>query len=64
MHWSTMEVLRGDLNKGEHAAIDHPRYIIGKGEVATKVLQVCNTKGDFIFILADWEGSTADSRIL
>ncbi|TYK07196.1 putative nuclease HARBI1 [Cucumis melo var. makuwa] len=53
-----------DLNKGEHAAIDHPRYIIGKGEVATKVLEVCNTKGDFVFILADWEGSTADSRIL
>ena len=43
---------------------DRPRYRTRKGEVATNVLGVCDTKGDFIFVLAGWKGSAADSRIL
>ncbi|KAL4018312.1 hypothetical protein IC575_021903 [Cucumis melo] len=34
------------------------------GKVATNVLGVCDTKGDFVYVLANWEGSAADSRIL
>ncbi|XP_031742266.1 uncharacterized protein LOC116404142 [Cucumis sativus] len=43
---------------------DRHRYRTRKGEVATNVLGVCDTKGDFVFVLAGWEGSAADSRIL
>ncbi|KAA0052026.1 retrotransposon protein [Cucumis melo var. makuwa] len=43
---------------------DRARYRTCKGEVATNVLGVCDTKGDFIYVLAGWEGSAADSRIL
>ncbi|KAA0054346.1 retrotransposon protein [Cucumis melo var. makuwa] len=43
---------------------DRARYRTRKGEVATNVLGVCDTKGDFIYVLAGWEGSAADSRIL
>ncbi|KAA0034858.1 retrotransposon protein [Cucumis melo var. makuwa] len=25
---------------------------------------MCDTKGDFVYVLAGWEGSAADSRIL
>ena len=32
--------------------------------MATNVLGVCDTKGDFVYVLAGWEGSAADSRIL
>ncbi|KAA0054416.1 retrotransposon protein [Cucumis melo var. makuwa] len=35
-----------------------------KEEIATNVLGVCDTKGDFVYVLAGWEGSAADSRIL
>ncbi|KAL0545196.1 hypothetical protein IC582_020344 [Cucumis melo] len=35
-----------------------------KGEIATNVLDVCDTKGDFVYVLAGWEGFAADSRIL
>ena len=35
-----------------------------KGEVARNVLDVCDMKGDFVFVLFEWEGSVADSRIL
>ncbi|XP_050944053.1 protein ALP1-like [Cucumis melo] len=43
---------------------DRARYRTRKGEVATNVLGVCDTKGDFVYVLAGWEGSVADSRIL
>ncbi|KAA0048373.1 putative nuclease HARBI1 [Cucumis melo var. makuwa] len=43
---------------------DRARYRTCKGEVATNVLDVCDTKGDFVYVLAGWEGSVADSRIL
>ncbi|KAL0536142.1 hypothetical protein IC582_025076 [Cucumis melo] len=31
---------------------------------ATNVLGVCDTKGDFVYVLAGWKGSAADSQIL
>ncbi|TYK00703.1 putative nuclease HARBI1 [Cucumis melo var. makuwa] len=40
------------------------RYRTSNGEVATNVLGVCDTKGDFVYVLAGWEGSAADSHIL
>ena len=43
---------------------DRPRYRTRKGKVATNILGVCDTKGDFVFVLAGWEGSATDSRIL
>ncbi|KAL4030161.1 hypothetical protein IC575_008397 [Cucumis melo] len=43
---------------------DRARYKTRKGEVATNVLGVCDTKGDFVYVLSGWEGSAADSRIL
>ncbi|KAL0561205.1 hypothetical protein IC582_001626 [Cucumis melo] len=45
-------------------ASDRARYRKRKGEVATNVLGVCDTKRDFIYVLAGWEGPTTDSRIL
>lgn len=46
------------------SAIDHLRYKTRKGEVVTNVLGVCDTKGNFVFVLAGLEGSITDSRIL
>uniref|UniRef100_A0A9I9EH23 Retrotransposon protein n=1 Tax=Cucumis melo TaxID=3656 RepID=A0A9I9EH23_CUCME len=43
---------------------DRPTFRTRKGEIATNVLGVCDTKGDFVYVLAGWEGSTVDSRIL
>ena len=45
-------------------ASEWPRYRALKGEVATNILGVCDTKGYFVFVLAGWEGSAADSLIL
>ncbi|TYK15847.1 putative nuclease HARBI1 [Cucumis melo var. makuwa] len=44
------------------SAVD--RYHTRKGKVATNVLDICDTKGNFVFILAGWDGLVADSRIL
>ncbi|KAA0053146.1 putative nuclease HARBI1 [Cucumis melo var. makuwa] len=43
---------------------DQARYRTRKGEVATNVLGVCDTKRDFIYVLVGWEGSVVDSCIL
>ncbi|KAL4035629.1 hypothetical protein IC575_004332 [Cucumis melo] len=43
---------------------DRHTFRTRKGEIATNVLGVCDTKGDFVYVLAGWEGSAADSRIL
>ncbi|TYJ98396.1 putative nuclease HARBI1 [Cucumis melo var. makuwa] len=56
-------VLDGMYIKVNVSAADKPRYRARKSEVATNVLDVCDTKG-FVFILAGWEGSAANSRIL
>jgi len=40
------------------------RYCTRKGGLATNVLGVCTRDMRFIHILAGWEGSSSDSRIL
>ncbi|KAA0050755.1 putative nuclease HARBI1 [Cucumis melo var. makuwa] len=59
-----LATLDGTYIKVNVSATDRPRYRTRKGEVATNVLDVCDTKGDFVFVLSEWEGSAADSRIL
>ncbi|KAL4035760.1 hypothetical protein IC575_004467 [Cucumis melo] len=56
--------LDGTYIKVNVPAEDRPTFRTRKGEIATNVLGVCDTKGDFVYVLAGWEGSTADSRIL
>uniref|UniRef100_A0A9I9EFE7 Retrotransposon protein n=1 Tax=Cucumis melo TaxID=3656 RepID=A0A9I9EFE7_CUCME len=56
--------LDGTYIKVNVLASDRARYRTRKGEVATNVLSVCDTKGDFVYVLVGWEGSAADSRIL
>ncbi|EPS72545.1 hypothetical protein M569_02213, partial [Genlisea aurea] len=43
---------------------DKARYRNRKGFVATNVLGVCDQHMNFIYVLAGWEGSAADSRVL
>ena len=43
---------------------DKPRYRNRKGEITTNVLGVCSQDGQFIYVLAGWEGSAADRRVL
>ncbi|KAL0561378.1 hypothetical protein IC582_001803 [Cucumis melo] len=66
--WKWFENCLGVLDdtyiKVNVSATDRPRYRTQKGEVATNVLGVCDTKGDFVFVLSRWKGSVADSRIL
>ncbi|KAA0048149.1 putative nuclease HARBI1 [Cucumis melo var. makuwa] len=67
IHASDLNCLRaldGTYIKVNVSAADIPRYRTRKSEVATNVLDVCDTNGGFVFILAGWEGSTVDSRIL
>ncbi|TYK07913.1 retrotransposon protein [Cucumis melo var. makuwa] len=35
-----------------------------KRKITTNVLGVCDTKGDFAYVLVGWEGSALDSRII
>ncbi|KAA0055382.1 retrotransposon protein [Cucumis melo var. makuwa] len=66
--WKCFENYLGALDgtyiKVNVPAGDWPTFRTRKGEIATNVLGVCDTKGDFVYVLAGWEGSTADSRIL
>ncbi|KAL0541693.1 hypothetical protein IC582_021748 [Cucumis melo] len=66
--WRWFENCLGALNgtyiKVNVPASDRARYRTRKGEVATNVLGVCDTKGDFVYVLAGWKGSVVDSRIL
>ncbi|KAL4035331.1 hypothetical protein IC575_004015 [Cucumis melo] len=62
--YNCLGALDGTYIKVNVSATDRPRYRTRKGEVATNVLGVCDTKGDFVFVLSGWEGSAADSRIL
>ncbi|KAF7803589.1 protein ALP1-like [Senna tora] len=43
---------------------DKPRYRNRKGEISSNVLGVCSQDGQFIYVLAGWEGSAADARVL
>ncbi|KAL4028740.1 hypothetical protein IC575_011951 [Cucumis melo] len=56
--------LDGTYIKVNVPAGDRPTFRTRKGEIATNVLGICDTKGDFVYVLAGWEGSAADSRIL
>ncbi|PNX76503.1 hypothetical protein L195_g032452 [Trifolium pratense] len=46
------------------SASDRPRYRTRKGGLATNVLGVCTRDMRFIYVLAGWEGSASDSRVL
>ncbi|XP_038885872.1 uncharacterized protein LOC120076178 [Benincasa hispida] len=46
------------------SAADHPHYRTQKGEITTNVLAICSPIAKFIFVLLEWKGSTADSRVL
>ncbi|KAL0544289.1 hypothetical protein IC582_019402 [Cucumis melo] len=59
-----LDALDGTYIKVNVPAGDRPTFRTRKGEIATNVLGVCDTKGDFVYVLAGWEGSAADSRIL
>ena len=56
--------LDGTYIKVNVPAGDHPTFETRKGEIVTNVLEVCDTKGDFVYVLAGWEGPAADSPIL
>ncbi|QHO32037.1 hypothetical protein S83_026615 [Arachis hypogaea] len=43
---------------------DKPRYQNRKGDITTNVLRVVAPDMQFIYVLAGWEGSAADSRVL
>ncbi|KAA0031730.1 retrotransposon protein [Cucumis melo var. makuwa] len=45
-------------------AADRPTIRTRKGEIAINALDMCDTKGDFVYVLVGWEGSATDSRIL
>ena len=43
---------------------DKPRYRNRKGDITTNVLGVVALDMQFIYVMAGWEGSAADSRVL
>nr|KAJ0199519.1 hypothetical protein LSAT_V11C600338210 [Lactuca sativa] len=43
---------------------DTPRYRTRKGNITMNVLGVYNHDMNFVYVLAGWEGSTTDSRVL
>ncbi|KAA0040336.1 (R,S)-reticuline 7-O-methyltransferase-like [Cucumis melo var. makuwa] len=57
-------VLDGTYTKMNVPTINLLTFRMRKGKIITIVLGVCDTKGDFVYVLAGWEGSAADSRIL
>ncbi|KAA0065928.1 retrotransposon protein [Cucumis melo var. makuwa] len=59
-----LDALDGTYIKVNVPAGDRPTFRTHKGEIATNILEVCDTKGDFVYVLAGWEGSAADSQIL
>jgi hypothetical protein len=42
----------------------HPRYRNRKGTLSQNILAVCNFEMKFVYILAGWEGSAYDARVL
>uniref|UniRef100_A0A1S3BNP1 Retrotransposon protein n=1 Tax=Cucumis melo TaxID=3656 RepID=A0A1S3BNP1_CUCME len=55
--------LDGTYIKVNIPTADRPTFRTHKGEIATNVLGVCNMKGDFVYVLAGWEGSVVDSEM-
>ncbi|KAA0054050.1 retrotransposon protein [Cucumis melo var. makuwa] len=43
---------------------DQPTFRTHKGEMATNVLGMCDTKENFVYVLAGWEGCAVDLRSL
>lgn len=41
-----------------------PRYRTRKGQIATNTLAACDRSLRFVYVLAGWEGSAADGRVL
>jgi hypothetical protein len=41
-----------------------PKYQNKKGFLSQNVLAVCNFDMEFVYILAEWEGSAHDARVL
>ncbi|KAJ0042470.1 hypothetical protein Pint_18181 [Pistacia integerrima] len=56
--------LDGTYIKVHVPTADIPRYRSRKSEIATNVLGVCTPDMQFIYVLARWEGSAADGRVL
>ncbi|KAJ0020049.1 hypothetical protein Pint_31390 [Pistacia integerrima] len=56
--------LDGTYIKVHMLVADIPRYRSRKSEIATNVLGVCTPDMQFIYVLAGWEGSAADGRVL
>ncbi|KAJ0018994.1 hypothetical protein Pint_11069 [Pistacia integerrima] len=56
--------LDGTYIKVHVPADDIPRYRSRKSEIATNARGVCTPDMQFIYVLAGWEGSTADDRVL
>ncbi|KAF7839678.1 protein ALP1-like [Senna tora] len=66
--WKWFKGCLGALD-GTHIRIrvspeDQPRYRNRKGEITTNVLGVCTRDELFFYVMAGWEGSVADSRVL
>ncbi|KAA0042915.1 putative nuclease HARBI1 [Cucumis melo var. makuwa] len=63
VRWQSFENCLGALNgtyiKVNVSKVDRPRYRTRKSEVAMNVLDVCDTKRDFVFVLVGWDGSIA-----
>ncbi|XP_022007609.2 uncharacterized protein LOC110906847 [Helianthus annuus] len=56
--------LDGTYIKVKVPAIDRKPYRTRKGQICTNVLGVCTRDLLFTYVLAGWEGSAADSRVL
>ncbi|KAL0361285.1 UNVERIFIED_CONTAM: hypothetical protein Sradi_3813000 [Sesamum radiatum] len=53
-----------DIHRCSCAIEDRARYRTRKGSMSVNVLGVCDRKMRFIYVLASWEGSVADGRVL
>ncbi|XP_023752843.2 protein ALP1-like isoform X2 [Lactuca sativa] len=56
--------LDGTYIKVKVLAANRKPYRTRKGEICTNVLGVCSRDLQFIYVLAGWEGSATDSRVL
>ena len=62
--YNCLGALDGTYIKVRVHAVDKPRYRSRKNEIATNVLGACAPDMQFIYVLAGWEGSAADARVL
>ncbi|KAA0061137.1 retrotransposon protein [Cucumis melo var. makuwa] len=60
-HDNYLGVLDGTYIKVNVPTTSRPTFRTCKGKIATNVLSVCNTKGDFVYVLPGWERSAANS---